>query len=653
MKTTFGKKRVIGIVNQLILGVAAALLLCLSLPQQAAAYRFEAGGFNVDFNSVLSLGMSYRVEGRDWDLIGKCNQREFYDDGKNFADPTNVDGDYKFLSTRNSGVIPRGSWSSSTDDGDLNFGTGVFSQVIKGTHDLDINKDRFGLFLRATWFYDRYLMSESEDMRIDIMENDDIKENHGQSLDLLDYFLYGSFSLGNTPVSLRIGSQLINWGESALMGHGLAVSNPIDAAKARVPGAESLKEAYVPQGTIWTSIGLGDTFGLEAYYQYEWEATMADSPGTYFSTSDVNGPGGKYTQFGYAQYPDYLGLDYNLVSAADYNDWDSPGYNAIGYVVQRLDDRDADDSGQFGVKLDWYAEFLNQTEFSLYYANYHSRTPIVNFYGKRDAPHHGMDIRFVYPEDIQLYGLSFNTLLPGGISCGGEIAYRMDEPYAIDGMEMAYIAAVQNLGYPEHALSQVPGSPGPGGEIQGHIELDSANYDILFTKSISRFLGAQVTLLAEFGATQIFDMPDQGYNALNAPEYLRLEAPGTDRSGNLRRQGNSFFLGDPNEGLEQDAPFADDFSWGYAAIVKLLYNDVLMNINASPMLRFKHDVGGTAPTSAGTFIEGRQQLDLSIAFDYQAKWFCTIGYTMFMGGDGTANLLSDRDYVSFDLKYAI
>ncbi len=40
-------------------------------------------------------------------------------------------------------------------------------------------------------------------------------------------------------------------------------------------------------------------------------------------------------------------------------------------------DRDADDSGQWGIALRWYSEAFGSTEFGFYYQNYHSRLPLA------------------------------------------------------------------------------------------------------------------------------------------------------------------------------------------------------------------------------------------------------------------------------------
>ncbi len=47
----------------------------------------------------------------------------------------------------------------------------------------------------------------------------------------------------------------------------------------------------------------------------------------------------------------------------------------------------------------------------------------------------------VYPEDIKLYGLSFNTQMgTTGIALQGEASYKQDAPYAVDDVELFFAA---------------------------------------------------------------------------------------------------------------------------------------------------------------------------------------------------------------------
>ncbi|HCO59630.1 MAG TPA: hypothetical protein DIT58_05500, partial [Porticoccaceae bacterium] len=51
--------------------------------------------------------------------------------------------------------------------------------------------------------------------------------------------------------SLRVGKQVVNWGESNIMGGGLStVINPSDLAKTTTPGTE-VKERLLPQEMVY------------------------------------------------------------------------------------------------------------------------------------------------------------------------------------------------------------------------------------------------------------------------------------------------------------------------------------------------------------------------------------------------------------------
>ncbi len=56
-----------------------------------------------------------------------------------------------------------------------------------------------------------------------------------------------------------------------------------------------------------------------------------------------------------------------------------------------------------------------------------------------------------YPEDIKLYGFSFNTTLEG-TSVAGELAYRQDEPLQIDDVEILYAGMPEQLANAEFTL---------------------------------------------------------------------------------------------------------------------------------------------------------------------------------------------------------
>ena len=186
-----------------------------------------------------------------------------------------------------------------------------------------------------------------------------------------------------------------------------------------------IKEGLLPVWAVYGSLGLPYDLSLEAFYQLEWEEFQLDRPGTPFSGSDVlfqssqRGGNQNATSFitggnpttgsfrdcgGLAGNPIAAAIDAALVAApgtffdnetcsgtnpfanfttnlpigqAEANLLDPNIVNHTG-VIRRLQDREASDSGQYGVAMRWYSEDLNSTEFGFYFMNYHSRLPIAS-----------------------------------------------------------------------------------------------------------------------------------------------------------------------------------------------------------------------------------------------------------------------------------
>ncbi|OUS30800.1 hypothetical protein A9Q98_04535 [Thalassotalea sp. 42_200_T64] len=656
--------------NPIAKSVAAGLLLLSAA--QANAVTFDVGDFEVSFDSTFSYGESYRIEDRNWNKIGKSNNLNNNIDWANGGIPK---GDVWLLP---------GAYSTNGDLGNLNYDSGeAFSKTFKGTHDLDIHYSAdigdFGFFGRAMYFYDLEMMDNDRPYThpvtgktISPCDNDEAKDEVCRDVRLLDAFVYADFYVGDTPISIRVGDQVIGWGESTLISHGISEINPVDLARLRAPGAE-LKEAFIPFGSVWASIGVTENFNIEAFYQYRWEKTILPAPGSYFATNDFAGSGGHLNnvQLGFGGLVDF-NLDQFLTSTDGIRgmlaNGDVAGAIAAYNPMLALDKAfkieegigEPDDGGQYGLKFSYLFPELNDTELALYYINYHSRRPtfsgisanfseqaVMNDLGRIGA---GIDETnytdlelygkpfLHYKEDIQLYALSFNTTV-GLTSVAGEITYRQDEPLQIDDVELLFAAVPDQLGL---GLSQLDASA-PGEVVQGYVELDTAQYQVTLTHLFGPSLGAsQFTGLFEIGGINILDMPSH--------DELRLNGPGTDRSGTTSEEHS---LINAVQGGSETNPFPDDFAWGYRVLAKLAYNDVFWSMNVSPRVVFSHDVSGITPDPLFLFVEERKSLSIGVTFDYQSKLSFDVNYNSFFDGVGTTNSLEDRDFVSFNIKYSI
>ena len=371
-------------------GVALSLAVA-SLPSIGADWSF--GKLDVKFDSEFSLGTSIRVEERDMSLIGNSNQLNLDWTGYNAA--TNP-----IYSSSGVWALTDASYSTNGDNGNLNFNEGdAFSTLLKGVHELDIAYENFGLFVRGMYFHD-FAVADKEaawahpitGQKADLCENRRVEEELCSDIRFLDAFVYADFEFGDTPVTIRVGEQVISWGESTLITHGINTINPVDVTRARSPGM-SLKEVFIPVGTVFASIGLSENVDLEMYYQYEWEKSRLPQAGSYFASNDFAGAGGQANniQLGFSGNPD-INLDVLLAGLNGIGDALRGGGDVatlgqayMAYptkvAVRAYDlaaDVEPDDGGQYGIRLSYFAEELNETEFSAYLLNYHSKRPLIS-----------------------------------------------------------------------------------------------------------------------------------------------------------------------------------------------------------------------------------------------------------------------------------
>ena len=670
--------------SALALGVASALSL-LMIPS-VNAISFNWGEVEGTFDSTWTAGASWRVGERDWEgQIGKVNQPPF--DWANYSAFNNT----KYTSA-DIWAQP-GSYSSNNDLSNLLYSQGdTTSEIVKGLHELSLKYKNYGLFARGMYFYDRKLNDGNYDFNdpltgkeFDPCEDNRASEVQCKDIRLLDAFVYGNFDLndGANPLSIRVGNQVVSWGESTLIAHGISEINAVDLNILNAPGAE-LKEAFRPQGMVWASLGLTESLTVEAFYQYDWQPIWVPTAGSIFATNDFVGYGGyaQNAQLGFNANPD-INLDFmtqeyellaGMIASGQSISTQQLVSMALAYptkVTLVQDEEKPSDDGQYGIKLGYYAPELGETEFGFYFMNYHSRRPLISGTAAdfstgallsdlavlgQSAGDINRELllslksfskaQVVYPEDIKLYGVSFNTLI-GDTSVAGEISHRQDEPLQIDDVELLFAGMPQQLANaglrPDlDGISQIKDVQ-PGETVDGFIRLDTTQAQMTFTHLFGPTLGLDnLTMLAEVGGVWIHDMP--GF------DELRLNGPGTSRSG-----GNPDMPGiiqALHNGPETN-PFPTDFAWGYRLVAKADFNNVFAGVNMSPRMIFSHDVDGITPDPMFLFTEGRKSVALGVNFDYQNRWGADISYNNFFGGVGTTNAMADRDYVSFNIKYSI
>lgn len=595
--------------------IASAAALLSSAP--ALAYTDEVAGLNLELNNRITIGSAWRIESRDPDLVAVSKGGRAY--------------------------------SNNDDDGDLAFDAGqVVSAAAKLTSDLTLSKNNFGLFVRGSYLFNERLHNYdffdpanyytpgavdpgygvAPSGNVSVASIDEyrrkthaVRDFVGNDADLLDAYVYGSFDLGDRELAFKLGRQVLNWGESTFVLNGINSILAFDSNQLHVPGFD-LDEVVIPENMAWFSVGLVKNVSMEAFWQFDAPRTQPDAPGTYWATNDFAGVGGTRADLSFGLAPE----------------------NTPNETIPRLPDNKPGKDGQFGGKLSFFIPALNDMDLSFYGMTYNSRLPLVSGISKSSYAAASETGRYFleYPDDIQLYGLSFNTTL-GAWAMQGEYSVKLDQPLQVEDVELL----LAGVGAP----SQVTPPPLPpvgaalGNKyIRGYRRHDVSQADLSVTRLAGpmRWIGSdQMLFLAEAGAVYVHDLPPES--------ELRYEGPGTYTPGDAAVAAlvsSEFGTTVP----QNRGGYATDFSWGYKLLARLTYNNVLGLFRLEPQLRFDHDVKGVTPTPLLNFVEDRKTVNVSVTGYYLQSWSAELGYTSYFGG-GKGNLLADRDYVEAVLKY--
>ncbi|PRX19206.1 uncharacterized protein DUF1302 [Paraburkholderia sp. BL18I3N2] len=198
---------------------------------------------------------------------------------------------------------------------------------------------------------------------------------------LLDLWVSKSFNINGQTGRVRIGNQVINWGETLYAGGGINSINAYDYQKYAIPGT-LLKEVLLPAPMVSVAGGILPGLRVETYYQVAWNADKFAPAGGYFSTSDTFGNGS--------------------------------GWNQIK----------PSNSGQFGFS-GHYKPVGSGVDFGFYYLHYNDKAPVYQTDGTPNGSYR-------YLENRSLYGVSSNGAV-GDWALGWEASYRPRDAVGLGG----------------------------------------------------------------------------------------------------------------------------------------------------------------------------------------------------------------------------
>ena len=302
----------------------------------------------------------------------------------------------------------------NADDANRNFNEGsLTTNRVGALGEMILRMDNYGAVVRASTFYDDvYHRKNDNDSPATVNKNgdndeftSDAKYYSGGRSRFLDAYVFGGWRFDNdSMLDVKAGRHIESWGESLYYPGVNGVQNPSDAVKANQPGVE-VKEVLLPVGQVSASYRINPQFTFGGYVQYEWKGTELAPVGSYFSGTDVIGPGREFLITPTGNVP-YRGTD------------------------------EPRDGGQWGLQVRYRP--VPALELSLFHVNYHDKNPATALVGYDPVPVGGGLSAFVangyrvkYFEDIKLTGISASTKL-GETQIGAEWSYRDGAPVLVN-----------------------------------------------------------------------------------------------------------------------------------------------------------------------------------------------------------------------------
>jgi len=610
-------------------GIAAAVAVALAgfASAPAHAFRFDLGnGIEGNFDSVLSVGLQARMEKRDCRYVG-------YDNGG--CAPYQMDADVGFL---------------NSDDGNLNYDQGdIFSAAIRGVHDLQVSAPGgWTAFMRGAWF---------SDLKVDDTRRTDIPGGRADAVakrdaEILDAYIQKRFDIAERPVSVRVGKQVLTWGESVLTFGGINDINSLDFRKAFSAGVQ-LKELFRPSNMIDVSASVTDNLGIEGYYIFGFDQHVLPAAGTYFSPFDMGVPGGNALYVGTPSLdvllngsgteptlpPGVLG-DQGTINVAtgqrftreELENSLEPG---VGTVLSRGEDLKKN-SGQFGLAARYTFEESGD-ELGLYYIRYHEKTPTLAWRASGGNTNFALGYSMYHMNfvpDRDLWGISYNTLW-GDWSIGMEASYRPNQAIMVD-QSVPLPGSGNEFECDGFALPE--GTVCPGYDETERWQFTINGLSILKPHSFGGLVG-------KLGAS----------DGLAILEFTVSHLPNLD----LRKQPEGHGT---NTTVKTVVPYLFNYDFsaptktttGMSALFSLTYPNVFgTRATVVPEIGWNHGFSGSPATFFPGFAKDSGSITAGLNFDFKTKPGLTarIDYTHFYGG-GQGNPMLDKDYMGISVSTA-
>lgn len=617
MKNIAEAKRDRALARTVILGILAASDVGAA---HAAKWALD-NDWTVNWDSTVSYGLAVRASKPNCGFIGNDNGGCV----GNAATPLQNKNPAVFSSNLDTLRI-------NQDDGNLNYRRGqVVSSNAQFTTEVFVKgNDGWSGLLRGTINRDFAIDNTRRGL------DPDARSFAVSNPRLLDAYVTKEFDIGKQQARVRIGNQVLNWGENLYIPGGINSINSIYMPSAHQPGTP-LKNLFIPAPMVSASTSLARGLGLEGFYQWKWNGFKFDAPGSFFSTSDFLGRGARGLYIPSSVYgapSGTVGDSGSTITGANpatgvpynrpigYNGLADPNANplGVGNVIPRGPDS-TPGGGQWGFALR-YKLPESGDELGFYYFNYHDKVPSVAYrVVDTVANPFGWQANLDYGRKRDLFGASYN-FQAGEWAIGTELSFRprdrvlLDPTTVIDPANASYC----------NTLALSGGTPMPvGTNCRSWIDTQhwQAHFTGLHILSPSGSLGG---ILRALGATEGTIVAEAAF-----AYYPKLQL----------NAGMPY-------AVTADYTQPTKLSAGMVLAASLTYPNVFgTRASLLPDIAISQGVKGYSATALPGFIKGAGAAVIGATIDFKTKpeSKMRIDYTRNWGG-GNSNLMRDRDFVT-------
>ncbi|MFM2066963.1 MAG: hypothetical protein RLZZ584_1872 [Pseudomonadota bacterium] len=526
--------------------------------------------------------------------------------------------------------VARGNLAGQNGGSDLNYYQGdQISTVLKAGTDIDLKKGDMGLFVRANAWkdfaqgeknvaYGNYVngFAPGTPLKDDGFDSSSKFSN----AEFRDVYAYGAGSPGTgLNLSGRLGRQVLAWGGAQLTGGGVnAAINPADLSSQLRPGAQPV-DGRLPLGMLTARLNQGTAWSLEGFAAFEHRGNVYPACGTYFDVAS------------------FIATGCNMISFAGASEQQRL---AAGGYVHRTPDVKPGGLGHYGLAAGFKADALD-ADLKFYAMNTTSVAPSYRMTVNSTAagtPANPTNVSYglVYPEDVRVFGSSFNKKLNAELTAYGELAYRPDQPISFNASDLLSAFVIRSPASLLALRKDILAVP-VGGSFDA--------YDRF--KVVTGSLGGNAVYTKALGADRVVVVGEVGFSHING-------LPGQDqlRFGRGTAYGAAAYAGptgsltactDTVGGKQCTSDgYTSANAWGVRLLSSATYADAVAGAALTPSLLLARDVRGYAYD--GSYSQGRTVIRPGLRADWARTHYVDLQYNRYVGG--RYNLLVDRDYLS-------